>query len=102
LRGTEFRDGEGDGGKKLRMETHKVGSEADVEQGSFRRELARVLLLVTVGGDEISAFGRAIESDFAFGAATNSADFFGLGRAKSRGLAFLTDWTEHEVPWSGA
>ena len=84
------------------METDKVGSEADVEQGSVRRELTRMVLLVTMGGDEISAFGRAIESDFALGAAANSADFFGLGRTEARGLAFLTDWTEHEVPWSGA
>jgi len=96
--GAEFRDGESDGGEKLRMQADEVRREADVEERSVRRKLARVLFLVAVGRDEISTVGRAVEGDFAFDAATDGADFFGLGWAKARGLAFFTDWTEHEIP----
>ena len=48
--------------------------------------------------DEIGTVGRAVERDFAFGAAAYGADFFGLGRAEARGLAFFTDRTEHGIP----
>ena len=96
--GAEFGDGEGHGGKKLRVKADKIGSEADIEERSIGRERARVLVFVTVGGMEIAAVGRAIEGDFALGAATDGADFFGLGRAEPFGLAFLTDRTEHRIP----
>jgi len=98
LRGTEFCHGEGDGGKKLRVEADKIGSEADVEQPGVGGNLAGVSFFVAVGGEEIGAVGRAVESDFAFGAAADGADFFGFGRAEAFGLTFLADGTRHKRP----
>ena len=57
-----------------------------------------MLLLGTVGGDEIAAVGRAVKGDFAFDAAADGADFFGFGGAETFRLALLTDWTGHEIP----
>ena len=51
LRGAEFGDGESDGGEKLRMDAHEIGSEAHVEEWGVGGELARVLFLVAMGGD---------------------------------------------------
>ena len=98
LRGTEFRDGKGDGGKELRMEADEFGSEADVEERTVRRERTRVLVFVAMGGVEIAAPGWAVERDLTFGTTTDGADFFGFGRTESFGLAFLTDRTEHGIP----
>ncbi|PMX05627.1 hypothetical protein, partial [Pseudomonas sp. GW460-12] len=70
-----------------------------VQKRRIGRNRARVLFLVAMGGEEIAAVGRAIERDFAFGAAADGADFFGFRRAKPLGFAFLADWTEHGVPW---
>ena len=41
--GAEFRDGEGHGGKKLRMQAHEIRVEADIEQWSVRGNRARML-----------------------------------------------------------
>jgi len=98
LRGTKFGDGESDGGKKLRMDANEIGSEADIEQRGVGGELTRVLFLVTMGRDQVGAVGRAVEGDFAFGAATDGADGFGFGRTEAAGLAFLTDRTGHGDP----
>ena len=51
LRGAEFGDGEGDGGEKLRVDAHEIGSEANVEQWGVGGELARVLFLVAMGSN---------------------------------------------------
>ena len=80
------------------MQANEVWGEADVEERRVRRELARVLFFVTVSGDEVGAVGSAIERDFTLGAAADGTDFFGLGRAESFGLTFLTDRTEHGIP----
>ena len=98
LRGAEFCDGEGDGGEKLRVDAYKIRSEADVEQRRVGWELARVLFFVAVSGDEIGAVGRAVESNFALGAATDGADGFGFRRTEAPGLTFLTDRTGQENP----
>ena len=98
LRGAEFGNGKGDGGDQLGMNEDEIRSEADIQQGRIRRKLARVLFFVAMGGQEISTVGRTIEGDFPFGAAADGADFFGLGRAEARGLAFLTDRTGQGIP----
>ena len=98
LRGAEFGDGEGDGGEKLRVDADEIRSEADVEQWRVGGELARLLIFVAVRGDQVGAVGRAVEGDFAFGAATDGADGFGFGRAEAARFAFLTDRTGHEDP----
>jgi hypothetical protein len=69
---------------------------ADVEEGSVGGERAGVIVFVAVCGDEISAVGRAIDGDFAFGAATNGADLFGLCGTEASGFAFLADGTDHK------
>jgi len=98
LTSTVFRDGESDGGKRLFVDAHEIGSEAHIEQRSVRRELARLAVFVAVRGKKIGAIGRAIERDFALSAATDGADFFRFGRAEALGFAFLTNWTGHEIP----
>jgi hypothetical protein len=53
-----------------------------------------------MSGDEVGAVGGAIDGDFAFGATTDRADFFGLGGTKTAGFALLADWTSHDkFPW---
>ncbi len=54
-------------------------------------------VFVTVRSDEIRAIRRAIDSDFALGAATDGADFLALGRAEAGGFAFLTDRAGHGI-----
>ena len=98
LGGAEFCDGEGNGREKLRMQADEVRGKTDVEQRSIRGDLARVLVFVAMRGQEIGAVGRAVESDFAFGAAADSTDFFGFCRAKAFRFAFLADWAEHAIP----
>ena len=98
LRGAEFGDGEGDGGEKLRMDADEIRSEADVEQRCVGGELARVLFFVAMRGDEVSAVGRAVESNFAFRAATDRADGFGFGGAEAAGFAFFADRTGQKYP----
>ena len=98
LRGAEFGDGEGDGGEKLRVDADEIRGEADVEQRRVGGKLARVLLFVAMRGDQVGAVGRAVEGDFAFGAATDGADGFGFGRAEPAGFTFLTDRTRQENP----
>lgn len=93
LAGAEFGNSERNGRKKLRVQAHQIGSEADIEQRCVRRKRARMVFLVAVRGEKIGAIGRAIERDFAFRAAADGADFFSFGRAKAFGLAFLTNWT---------
>ena len=66
-----------------------------VQQWSVRRNLAPVLVFVAMGGDQIRAVRRAIDSDFALGAAADRADFFAFCGTKSRGFAFFTDRTRH-------
>ena len=91
--GAEFGDGEGNGGEKLRVDAHEIGSQTDIKKRGVGGELARVLLFVAVGGEKIGAVGRAVEGDFALGAATDRADGFGLRRAEAPGFTFLTDRT---------
>jgi hypothetical protein len=98
LRGAEFGDGEGDGGEKLRMDAHEIGSEAHVEQWGVGGELARVLLFVTMGGEEVGAVGWAVEGNLTLGAAADGADGFAFCGTEPAGFAFLTDWTGQEKP----
>jgi hypothetical protein len=98
LAGAKFCNGEGDGGKKLRMQADEIGSEADIQQWSIRGERARMIFFVAVSGEEIGAIRWAVERDFAFGAAAHGADFFGFGGAEAFGLAFLADGTGHGAP----
>ena len=98
LGGAEFCDREGNGREKLRMQANEIRSEADVEQRSIGRDLARVLVFVAMRGQEIAAVGRAVETDFALGAAADRTDFFGFCRAEAFRFAFLADWTEHAIP----
>ena len=97
MRGAEFCDGEGDGGEKLRVDAHEIRGEANVEQRRVGGKLARVLFFVAVGGDEIGAVGRAVESNFALGAAADGADGFGTRGTEAPRFTFLTDRTRHEV-----
>jgi len=96
--GAEFGNGEGDGGEKLRMDTDEIRGQANVEQRRVGGELARVSFFVAMRGDEVSAVGRAVEGDFAFGAAADGADGFGFGGAEAAGFAFLTDRTGQKYP----
>jgi hypothetical protein len=57
-----------------------------------------MLLFVAVGGEEIGAAGRAVEGNFALGAATDGADGFGFCRAEAARLTLLTDRTGQEDP----
>ena len=98
LRGAEFGDGEGDGGEKLWMDANEIRSQADVEERRVDGKLARVLLFVAMRGDKVGAVGRAVEGDFAFGAAADGADGFGFGRAEAARFAFLTNWAGQEIP----
>jgi hypothetical protein len=56
-----------------------------------------VLTFISVGGDEIGAVRRAIDRDFALGAAANGANLFPLGGAEASGFALFADRTEHRV-----
>jgi hypothetical protein len=56
-----------------------------------------VLVFVAVRGDKMRAIRRAIDGDFAVGAATDGADFLSLGGAETLGFAFFTDRTGHEI-----
>ena len=96
LRGRGLGDCESDSGKKLAVGLDGVGIDADVEKWSIGRERARVLLLITMGGDEIAAVGRAVNGEFALGAAAHGADFFRFGRTEAPRLALIADWTKHE------
>jgi len=98
LRGAEFGDCKGNGGEKLWVDANEIRSEANVEERRVGGELARLLIFVAVSGDQVGAVGRAVEGDFAFGAATDGADGFGFGRAEAAGFTFLTDRTGHEDP----
>ena len=80
------------------MDAQEIRGEAYIQQRRIRRELARVLLLVAVGGEEIGAVGRAIEGDFALGAAADRADGLGFGGAEAARFTFLTDRTGQEAP----
>ena len=50
LRGAEFGDGEGDGGKKLRMDSYEIWSQSDIKKRCIGGELARVLLFIAMRG----------------------------------------------------
>ena len=96
LRGGEFRDGEGDGGKKLAVHLDGVRGDADIQKRSIGGECPGMLLFVAVRRDKVAAVGGAVDGDFALGAATDGADFFRFGRTKAARLAFIADWTKHE------
>jgi hypothetical protein len=96
LRGAEFGDGKSDGGQKLALCVNGVLGDADVEQGSVGGKRAGMIVFVAVRGDEIGAVRRAVDSDFAFCAATNGADLFSLCGAEASGLAFLANGTDHK------
>ena len=98
LRGAEFCDGEGDGGEKLRVDANEIRSEANVEQRRVSGKLARMLFLVAMRCYEIGAVGRAVESNFALGAAADGANGFGFRGTKAPGFAFLTDRTRQAKP----
>jgi hypothetical protein len=80
------------------VDANEIRSEANVEQRRVCGNLAWVLLLVSMRGDEIGAVGRAVEGDFALGAAADGANGFGFGRTKAPGFAFLTDRTGQAKP----
>ena len=80
------------------MNADKIRSEADVEQRGVGGELALVSFFVAMRGDEVSAVGRAVESNFAFRAATDRADGFGFGGAEAAGFAFFADRTGQKYP----
>ena len=63
------------------------------------RESGADAVLVAMSGEEIAAVGRAVEGDFAFGTATDGANFFRFSGAKALRFAFLTNWTGHGFPW---
>ena len=54
-------------------------------------------IFVAVRGKEIDTVGRAVDRNFAFGTAANSADFLRLGRTKALGSSFLANWTGHKL-----
>jgi len=47
-------------------------------------------------GNQIAAIRRAIDGQFPLGAATDGADFLGLGRAETARFAPFADWTKHQ------
>src|SRR5713226_4799915 len=99
LDGAEFGDGESHGGHQLLMCVDDVLRNLLVQQWSVRRNLALVLVFVAMGGDQIGAVRRAIDSDFALGAAADGADLFAFCGAKSCGFAFFTDRTGHRISY---
>ena len=100
LCGGELGDGESDGREKAAVDLDGVGVDTHIEKGSVCGERAGMVIFVAMSGDEVSTVGGAVDGDFALGATTDSADFFGLGRTKTAGLALLADWTSHNgVPW---
>jgi len=96
LGGREFGDGESDGRKELAAKLDGVRGDADVEKGSVGGEGARMLLLITMRGDEVAAARGAIDGDFALCATADGADLFRFGRTEAARLAFVADWTKHE------
>jgi hypothetical protein len=98
LRGGKFGDAEGDGGQKLGVQVNDVGGNADTEERSVGGQRPGVLLFVAMGGEEVSAVGGAVDREFAFRAAADGTDFFGLSGAEAARLAFVADWTKHNVP----
>jgi hypothetical protein len=70
--------------------------DARIEERRVGGKGAGMVVFVAVCGNEVSAIRRAVDRDFAPGAATDSADFFRFGRAKASGFAFLADGTSHK------
>jgi hypothetical protein len=56
-----------------------------------------VLVFIAVGGYEIRAVRRAIDADFAFGAAADGANLLALGGTEALGFALLADRTGHGI-----
>jgi hypothetical protein len=54
-------------------------------------------VFVAVGGNEIRAIGRTIDSDFALGAAADCADCFALCRTEANSFALFADRAGHGV-----
>ena len=96
MRGRKFGDGEGDSGEELAVGVDGVLLDARTEERRVGGKGAGMVAFVAVRGEEVSAIGRAVDRDFALGAATDGADFFGFGRAKASGFAFLADGTGHK------
>ena len=55
-----------------------------------------MLVFVAVGSNEVRAIGRAIDGDFAPGAAADGTNLFAFGGAEAGRFAFFTDGAEHE------
>jgi hypothetical protein len=72
-----------------------VGREADVEHGRVRRKRAGMLVLIAMGGDEVRAIGRAIDGDFAAGAAADSADRLSFRRTEARSFSLFANRAGH-------
>jgi len=97
LDGAELGDGEGQSGHELLMGVDDILRNFFVEQRSVRGQGALVLIFVAVCRDEIGAIGGAIDSDFALGAAANSADLFALSGAEAGRFALFTDGAGHGI-----
>ena len=95
LRSAKFGDGESHSGEKAAVCVDQFRGNAHVKKRSIGGESAGMLTLVTVGGEEITAVGGAVDGEFSLGATTDGADFFSFGGAKAAWLAFLANWTSH-------
>ena len=66
-----------------------------LEQWGIRWNTPWMLAFVAMSGDEIGAVGRAVDGDFALGAAADSADFLRLGGAEALSFALFANRTGH-------
>jgi hypothetical protein len=66
-----------------------------IQERGIRRDFALVLVLVSMSGNQMGAIGRALDGDFAIGAAADGADFFAFGGAEAIRFALFADWARH-------
>lgn len=100
--GAKFRSGEGNSGKNSLLHVDVVARNFDVEKRRIGGELALMFVFVAMRGDEVAAIRRAVDGDFAIGAAADGANLFALGRAKTRFFALFTDRTAHGRSCTGS
>ena len=100
LGSTEFCDGKCQRSQEFLMSVDELLGNRFLKKRSIGRQVARMLALIAVRGNKISAVDRAVDGHFALGATADRTYLFGFGRAESLRLAPLADWAGpgHEAP----